>query len=85
MILRFAVGDTRACQTVRIFQDDECEADHIEDFFSTVEYSSGEMPIIITRNSTDIVISDRDEPECGKYNFMKILFSDMSTISYRAN
>ena len=68
MPLSFAVGDTRACQTVRIFQDDECEADHIEDLFSTVEYSRGVMPIIITRNSTNIVISDTDEPECGKYD-----------------
>ena len=64
--LTFDVGDSRACHTVEIFPDDECEADLIEEFFSTIEYSSGEMPIIISRNSTNIVISDTDEPECGK-------------------
>ena len=75
--LIFTVGKSRACHTVRILPDDECEADHIEDFFFSVEYSSGEMPIVITQNRTSIVISDTAEPECSKYKFYG---SAMSTI-----
>ena len=64
--LEFIRGQRRACHTVIITQDDICEIDVIEDFFSNLEYVSGIMPIIITRPRTRVIIDDTNEPECGK-------------------
>jgi hypothetical protein len=43
--------------------DDDCETP-FEDFFSNLEYDSGDMPIIITRDRTRVIINDTAEPEC---------------------
>ena len=67
--LIFGIGDTSVCHTISIKSDDICELDSIETFFSTIEYSSGEMPIIITQNCTEVVIDDATEPECGKCQY----------------
>ena len=67
--LVFAVGETRVCHRVQITQDNTCEIDRepFEDFFSNLQYESGEMPIIINRNQTRVLIDDSNEPECGKW------------------
>jgi hypothetical protein len=61
--LMFQVGDVRVCHDVVIIDDDDCETP-FEDFFSNLEYDSGEMPIIITRDRTRVIINDTAEPEC---------------------
>ena len=68
--LIFEIGDTSVCHTISIKSDDICELDSIENFFSTIEYGSGEMPIIITQNCTEVVIDDATEPECGKCQYI---------------
>ena len=50
-----------------ITQDDICEIDRIEDFFSDLAYVSGIMPINIDPPRTRVRINDTNEPECGKY------------------
>jgi hypothetical protein len=62
--LMFQVGDVRVCHDVVIIDDDDCETP-FEDFFSNLEYDSGEMPIIITRDRTRVIINDTAEPECA--------------------
>ena len=65
--LVFEVGDNRVCHRVNITDDNICEVDPIEDFFSNLEYSSGIMPINIVRPSMRVIMIDNFEPECGKY------------------
>ena len=61
----FQVGENRVCHDVEIIDDDDCETP-FKDFFSNLEYYSGDMPIIITRMRTRVIINDTAEPECGK-------------------
>ena len=49
-----------------ITQDDICEIDRIEVFFSDLAYISGIMPINIDPPRTRVIIDDTSEPECGK-------------------
>ena len=65
-LLVFARGENRRCHTVLITQDDICEIDQIEDFFSNLAYVSGIIPIIIDPPRTHVIINDTNEPECGK-------------------
>ena len=62
----FGAGDSRVCHDVNILDDIDCETPY-EDFFSNLEYDSGDMPIIITRPRTQVIINDTAEPECGEY------------------
>ena len=64
--LMFGAGDSRVCHDVDIIDDNDCETPY-EDFFSNLEYDSGDMPIIITQPRTQVIINDTAEPECGKY------------------
>ena len=65
-LLVFAQGQSRECHTVLITQDDICEIDRIEDFFSDLAYVSGIMPINIDPPRTRVIVDDTNEPECGK-------------------
>ena len=62
--LVFSRGDTQVCHTIEILQDDICESDPNEHFLSDLSYVSGELPITISPPTAQIVIDDRDEPEC---------------------
>ena len=64
--LMFGVGDLHVCHDVNILDDNDCETPY-EDFFSILEYDSVDMPIIITRPRTQVIINDTAEPECGEY------------------
>ena len=64
--LAFAKGQSRECHTMLITQDDICDNDRIEDFFSDLAYVSGIMPINIDPPRTRVIIDDTNEPECGK-------------------
>ena len=62
--LVFNRGDTRACHNIDILQDDICESDLNETFFSDLSYVSGEQPITLSPPTAQIIIDDSDEPEC---------------------
>ena len=65
--LIFSAGDDRQCHNVNITDDDDCEKEANESFFSILSYASGKMPIVITLHiATRIEIGDTAEPECGK-------------------
>ena len=82
----FQMGDVRVCHDVVIIDDDDCETPLIEDFFSNLEYDSGVMPIIITRDRTRVIIDDTDELECGKLTaFQKGVVVIMIVPSIRTN
>ena len=52
------------CHDIQINDDDDCEI--TEDFFSKLDYIA-EDSIILTRNTTRIIINDTTDPECGKH------------------
>ena len=62
--LLFNRGDTRVCHTIDILQDNICESDPNEFFFSDLAYVSGLMPITISPPTTQVIIDDNMEEEC---------------------
>ena len=64
--LVFTQGQRSACHRVMITQDDICEINQIEDFFSNIAYVSGIIPSVINLPRTHVIINDTNEPECGK-------------------
>ena len=66
----FSRGDTRVCHTIDILQDDICESDPNEHFFSDLSYVSGEPPITIEPDNAQVVIDDSAEPECECINVL---------------
>ena len=62
--LVFPRGSTRMCHTIDITNDDICESDPNEFFFSDLAYVSGDQPIAIAPSTARVVIDDSDEPEC---------------------
>ena len=65
-ILTFNLGDERVTHTIIINQDDICENDPYEDFFSNLALNSGIQPITVIRPRAQIIINDTLEPECSK-------------------
>ena len=63
----FRHGDTHMCHNVTISNDDVCESDTNENFFSDLLLISGAQPINITRPTAEVIIVDVDEPECGMW------------------
>ena len=65
--LVFAQGQNVACHRIMIIEDNICENYPIEDFFSSLTYVSGIMPILIDPPRTRVIIDDDTyEPECSK-------------------
>ena len=58
---------TRVCHDIDILQDDICESDPNEFFFSNLTLSSGMQPIIVFPPSAEVIIDDTAEPECKSY------------------
>ena len=65
-IMQFNVGDVRIMYTIRINQDQVCETDPDEVFFSDIVLNSGVQPIFVIQPTTEITIDDSAEPECSK-------------------
>ena len=65
--LIFTIGETRVCHTVDICDDEECEIDQTEDFYSDLTLRRGVQPISVVPSRTQVIIIDTDEPECGEY------------------
>ena len=64
--LDFAVGDERVCHLVSIVDDDICEIDPYENFFSNLVFGGGEQPILVDPPRTEVIIDDTNQPECGE-------------------
>ena len=67
-IITFAEGQMRATHTIIINQDDDCENDPNENFFSNIAFNSGTQPISVIRPRAEVIIDDSAEPECSKRN-----------------
>ena len=65
-IITFTTGQMRATHTIIINQDDECEDDPNENFFSNISLNSGTLPISVIRPRAEVIIDDTNEPECRK-------------------
>ena len=66
--LVFNTGDTRVCHSITILQDNVCESDPNEYFFSNLSYVSGVQPISIDPPTAQVIIDDTNEPECEYIN-----------------
>ena len=65
--LVFSPGDSRVCHMIGIFQDEECElVDENESFFSDLSIVGDMLDITVDPATAEIIISDSEEPECGK-------------------
>ena len=65
-IITFAEGQMRATHTIIINQDDDCEYDPNENFFSNISLNSDKQPISVIRPRAEVIIDDTNEPECRK-------------------
>ena len=54
------------CHIVNITDDDICENDPNESFFSNLVLGGGEQPIMVDPPRAEVIIDDSEEPECGK-------------------
>ena len=66
LIIEFNRGDTNKTHTITIYDDEECEKDPNEDFFSLIALDTGVPVISVTQPLATITIDDTAEPECGK-------------------
>ena len=64
--LEFTRGSIRECHTVDILLDDVCE-EPPENFFADLAYVSGIPTINIITPTTEVIIDDTAEEECGKW------------------
>ena len=65
-LIQFNTGDTNQTHTIIIRQDDICETDPDEFFFSNIALVSGTQPIDVIHPQATVFIDDSLEPECGK-------------------
>ena len=63
--IQFDRGDTSVTHTIYIRQDDICEEDPLERFFSNIVLENGQR-VRVTREQAIVYIDDSQEPECGK-------------------
>ena len=64
-IIQFNTGDTNQTHTITIAQDDICENDPFENFFSNIALDGGIAPINVIQTQATVIIDDSMEPECG--------------------
>ena len=65
--LIFLPGAIRACHDFGIIDDDICEDDPNEYFFSSLEFAGGEQPITVDPSLAEIIIDDTNQLECGEW------------------
>ena len=87
-IIQFNAGDVTQTHTITINDDDECEKDPNENFFSNITLDSGIPDIAVTVPQATVTINDTAEQECGKKflytvkeKLMKIQLSSLEQIS----
>ena len=79
-IITIAEGQMRATHTIFINQDDDCENDPNEDFFSNIALDSGIPPISVIRPRAEVIIDDPAEPECSKRNTHSIVIYTLPAV-----
>ena len=62
-IITFVENQMRATHTIIINQDDDCENDPNENFFSNIAFNSGTLPISVIRPRAEVIIDDTNESE----------------------
>ena len=70
-IVQFYTGDVTKTHTIIINDDDECEKDPNENFFSNIALDSGVPDITVIIPRAMVTIDDIAEPECGKHCFYR--------------
>ena len=68
-LLQFNQGDTSRCHTILINQDEICENNPNEDFFSSLAPVNDIQPITVVRQHAQVIINDF----CSK--FLEVLSS----------
>ena len=71
-IIQFNTGDINHTHTITITQDQFCEDDPNEYFFSNIVLVSGVQPIQVIQPQTNVTIDDSLEPECGEGHLTSI-------------
>ena len=66
-IIQFNAGDVTQTHRIIINDDNECEKDPNENFFSNIALNSGIPGITVTVPRATVTIDDTAEPECGKF------------------
>ena len=66
-IVQFNVGDTYRIHTIIINDDDECENDPNEFFFSNIALNHGVQPIHVINPQATVTIEDSREAECREH------------------
>ena len=66
-IVQFNVGDTYRTHTIIINDDDECENNPNEFFFSNIALNSGVQPIHVINPQATVTIDDSRESECREH------------------
>ena len=65
-VIQFSAGDITQMHTIFIKDDDNCEKDPNENFFSNITLNSGIPGILVTVPHATVTIDETAEPECGK-------------------
>ena len=65
-IVQFNTGDVTKNHTIINNDDNECEKDPNENFFSNISLDSGIPYITVTVPRAMVTITDTAQPECGK-------------------
>ena len=65
-VIQFNAGDLAQMHTILINDDDHCEKNPNEDFFSNITLNSGISDILVTVPRATVTIDETAEPECGK-------------------
>ena len=74
-LIQFNTGDTNQTHTIAIRQDDICETDPNEFFFSNIILVSGTQLIDVIRPQATVIIDDSLEPGCGKSDTTPVVCS----------
>ena len=65
-LIQFNEGDTKQMHRIIIEQDDICETDLNEFFFSNIILVGGVQPIEVIQPLATVIINDIMEPECSE-------------------
>ena len=76
-IITFEVGDVTQTHTIRINNDNICEDQPNENFFSNIALSSG-IDVSVTEPRATVTIDDTGEDECSKCHSLYLSSSSKS-------
>ena len=62
----FEVGDVTRTHRIIINNDNDCEKEPNENFFSNIALNNGIPVIFVTVPRATVTINDTAEPECGR-------------------